>query len=217
MDVARRHWRAVSSFVVGLVVAAAALALGWKVALSTVLGADAGAAVFLLTTGAVIMKDDEHDARRRARLDDQSVPVMMGLVLGAMAASLAALIFALKQGKAPGHPASVWLVLLATATLIESWLVVQMLFCIHYAHLYFGDADDDRHADRGVQFQGEQPRSYREFWYMAVCMGATYQVSDFSTTTTRYRDVITIHALIAFAFNTLVIALGVGIVGNLLG
>ena len=48
-------------------------------------------------------------------------------------------------------------------------------------------------------------------------MGATFQVSDFSTTNTRFRDVITVHALVAFAFNTLVIALGVGIVGNLLG
>ena len=217
MSVLRRHWRAASAFAVGLPVGIAALALGQKLALSIVLGADAGAAVFLLTTGAVILNDEETDIRRRAAYDDANVAVIMGLVLGAMGASLSALIFALRQGKGAGHEASSWLVILAVLTLIESWLVVQMLFCIHYAHLYFGDVDNDQRVDRGVKFEGEQPKSYREFWYMAVCMGATFQVSDFSLTTTRFRDVITIHALIAFAFNTLVLALGVGIVGNLLG
>ena len=217
MSVMRRHWRSATAFAVGLPVGAAALALGWKPALSIVVGADAGAAVFLLTTGAVILNDKEADIRRRAAYDDANVAVIMGLVLGAMTASLAALIFALRQGKAPGHEPSSWLVILSVVTLVESWLVVQMLFCIHYAHLYFTDADGDRESDRGVKFEGEQPRSYREFWYMAVCMGATFQVSDWSLTTTRFRDVVTIHALIAFAFNTLVLALGVGIVGNLLG
>lgn len=217
MDIIRRHWRAASSFAVGLPVGLAALALGQKLALSVVLGADAGAAVFLLTTGAVILNDKEADIRRRAAFDDANVAAIMTLVLGAMAASLAALVFALRQGKDKGHDTSLWLVALAVITLVESWLVVQMLFTVHYAHLYFGDADDDRAIDKGLKFEGEQPRSYREFWYVAVCMGATFQVSDFSTTTTRFRDVITIHALVAFAFNTLVLSLGVGIVGNLLG
>ena len=217
MNVFRKHWRATLSFAVGLPVGIAAVLLGQKLALGVVLGADAGAAVFLLTTGAVIMNDREHDVRRRASVDDENVAVIMGLVLGAMAASLSALIFALKQGKAPGHEPSPWLVVLAVVTLVESWLVVQMLFCIHYAHLYFGDSDNDERPDKGVKFEGQQPESYREFWYMAVCMGATFQVSDFSITNTRFRDVITVHALVAFAFNTLVIALGVGIVGNLLG
>ncbi len=213
----RRHWRAALAFAVGVPVVAAALLLRQKLALSTVLGADAGAAVFLVTIGAVIFNDDEADVRRRAAYDDANVAVIMTLVIAAMAASLSALIFALKQGKAPGHEASPLLVVLALVTLVESWLVVQMLFCIHYAHLYFGDLDDDDHADKGVKFEGDQPKSYREFWYMAVCMGATFQVSDFSITSTRFRNVITVHALVAFAFNTLVLALGVGIVGNLLG
>ncbi len=215
-----RHWRAAAAFGVGLPVTAAALLLmKQKPALSVVLGADAGAAFFLLTSGALILFDREDDVRRRAAMDDESVAAIMALVVGAMACSLAALIFALKQGRGPGpgHATAPWLVLLALVTLVESWLVVQVLFCIHYAHLYFGDNDAEPGPDRGVKFEGRQPDSYRDFWYMAVCMGATFQVSDFSTTTTRFRNVIAVHALVAFAFNTLVVALGVGIVGNLLG
>ena len=217
MQIITRHWRASLAFLVGLAIGAVALALGQKLALSIVLGADAGAAVFLVTTGLVILSGDEQDVRRRAAVDDENVAVIMTLVVLAMAVSLGALIFALKQGKTPGHEASPLLTLLAVATLVESWLVVQMLFCIHYAHLYFGDIDSVCGPDKGFKFEGQQPKSYREFWYIAVCMGATFQVSDFSTTTTRIRDVITIHALVAFAFNTLVLSLGVGIVGNLLG
>ena len=217
MNVISRHWRAATAFALGVPVGIVALLLGAKPALSIVLGADAGAALYLLATGALILRDGEDDVRRRAAFDDENVVVIMALVVGAMAASLAALIFALRQGKAPGHEASPWLVILALTTLVESWLVVQMLFCLHYAHLYFGDIDGDGRADRGLKFTGEPPRSYRDFWYMAVCMGATFQVSDFSTTTTRFRNSITAHALVAFVFNALVISLGVGIVGNLLG
>lgn len=212
-----RHWRAALGFAVGLPVGALALVLGQKLPLSIVLGADAGAAVYLVTTGAAIFRDDEAKVRRRASVEDENVVVIMTLVVAAMAISLASLIFALKQGKGAGGGPAPWLAVLAVLTLVESWLVVQMLFCIHYAHLYFGDTDSTCGPDKGLQFTGDQPKTYRDFWYIAVCMGATFQVSDFSTTNTRFRDVITIHAMIAFAFNTLVLALGVGIVGNLLG
>lgn len=217
MSLFRWHWRTISAFALGAPAALAAAAAGARPALSVVVGADCGAAVFLLTTGWIILNDTEQDVRRRASRDDAGVPLIMGLVVGAMAASLSALVIALRQGHAGGHAPELGLVVVAVATLVESWLVVQMLFCIHYAHLYFGDADQDQHIDQGVKFEGDPPSSYHEFWYMAVCMGATFQVSDFSLTNRRFRDVVTVHALVAFAFNTLVIALGVGIVGNLLG
>ena len=212
------HWRAGVALAVGLAVALAASALHQKPGLSIVFGADAGAAVFLATVGWMIFRDGEDEVRTRASRDDANVVVIMTLVVGAMVASLAALIGALHQGgKGAEHSAPPWLVGLAVLTLVQSWLVVQAAFTMHYAHLYFGDSDKDGEANKGVEFQGDPPRSYREFWYMAVCMGATFQVSDFSLTNTRFRDTVTIHALIAFAFNTMVLALGVSIVGNLLG
>ena len=71
--------------------------------------------------------------------------------------------------------------------------------------------------DRGVKFPGEAPKTYMDFIYMAVCVGATAQVSDFNITTARYRRLVTQHALLAFFFNTTVLALGINILATLIG
>jgi uncharacterized membrane protein len=97
------------------------------------------------------------------------------------------------------------------------WLVVQTLFTLHYAHRYFGDGDADGEADQGVVFPGEAPTSYHDFVYMAVCIGASAQVSDFNITTCRFRRLVTQHALLAFFFNTAVLALGINIIASIIG
>ncbi len=217
MKLVTRHWRIAIAFPVALAAWAGAKALGAQPGASVLLGYDAGAAAFLLTIGALLLFDGEDDVRRRAARDDENVGVIMALVVGAAFAGFAAAVVALQEGGKGGHDRSGWLVALAIGTLVESWLVVQALFAVHYAHRYFGDDDDDGHADRGIKFEGEPPRSYRDFIYVSVCMGATCQVSDFALTTGRFRNLVTVHALVAFAFNTLVLAFGVSIASSLLG
>jgi uncharacterized membrane protein len=106
---------------------------------------------------------------------------------------------------------------LSVLTLALSWLVVQCLFTLHYAHRYFGDRDGDGTPDGGIEFPGAAPTTYRDFIYVAVCVGATCQVSDFNITTSKFRNLVTTHAVITFVFNTTVLALGINIIGNLMG
>ena len=110
-----------------------------------------------------------------------------------------------------------WIVGLSGITLVLSWLVVQCLYTLHYTHRYFGDRDDDGAPDGGIDFPGAAPTTYRDFIYVAVCIGSTCQVSDFDITTAKFRNLVTSHALISFVFNTSVLALGINIIGNLLG
>ena len=96
-------------------------------------------------------------------------------------------------------------------------MTIQVQFTLHYAHRYFGDRDGDGSADQGIKFPGEDPCSYRDFLYAAVCVGATCQVSDFNITHRRYRDLVTAHAVLAFVYNTMVLALGINIFASLMG
>lgn len=210
-----RRWRIFLALVVGIAAAAVAHIAGALPGAATLIGWNVACVTFLVPTGWILLRDDEEACRRRAGEEDENRFVILGLVMAAATASFAAIVVALRESK--GHHSPAWLVVISISTIVLSWLVVQAVFCLHYAHMYFGDRDSDGSADRGVKFEGAQPSTYRDFIYIAVCMGATFQVSDFNTTTTRFRNLITVHALVAFAFNTLVLALGVNIVGNLMG
>jgi uncharacterized membrane protein len=68
-----------------------------------------------------------------------------------------------------------------------------------------------------VKFPGDAPTTHHDFFYMAVCIGASAQVSDFNITNTSFRRLVTTHSLVAFFFNTLVLALGINIIATVIG
>jgi uncharacterized membrane protein len=214
----QNRWRTLFAGVVGVSAGWLAHRHGLLDGASTLVGWDAAAAAFVLPTGWLLLTSDEAAVRARAKLEDEDRTVLMSIVLAAVAVSLAAIVLALKETKlkgAAGPPS--WVIGLSVATLVLSWLVVQCLYALHYAHRYFGDADDDGQEDGGIEFPGAKPTTYKDFVYVAVCVGATCQVSDFDIVTARFRNLVTTHALISFVFNTMVLALGINIIGNLMG
>ncbi len=182
------------------------------------IGWNAAAFTYLAGIGYLILTNDAPLVRARAKQQDENRAVLMTFILGAVAASLGAMVLTLHDAKAVGKSGlPPWILALSVSTMVMSWLVVQSLFTVHYAHRYFADRDRDGTDDGGIDFPGQKPTSYRDFLYVAICIGATCQVSDFDITTSRFRELVTVHALVAFTFNTMVLALGVNIIGNLMG
>ncbi len=215
------RWRTLLAGAVGAATGWALDHAGAKASVAALAGWNVAAALFLVPTLWMLLFDDAEGVRKRAGREDENRAIMMSLILAAVVTSLAGIVMALAASKthdahgAAQHPG--WVLALSASTLILNWLTVQSLFTLHYAHRYFGDKDGDGTADRGLQFNGDPPSTYRDFIYVAVCIGATFQVSDFNVTNTRFRNLITTHALISFVFNTMVLALGINILGNLLG
>ena len=216
----RCRWRAIGALLIGIVADRLAHHLGGRPATSALVGWDSAALWFVLTTYHALLFDDSETMRRRAAEEDENRGVFFSLILSAVIASLAAIVMALKEGKAgsavhdllgPGV-----VLFLSAATLILSWLVVQGLFTLHYAHRWIGGTDGDRSMAGGIQFVGDAPTTYRDFLYVAICIGATSQGSDFGIANTRFRNLVTIHALLSFLFNTMVLALGINIIASLI-
>ncbi len=217
----RLRWRLLVAAGGGLV--AFALAQG-RLALpdaAPLLGWVVGAAVFIVTTVWMFMTMDEDAVRARAAQEDENRGILTTLILMAVVASLAVAVVAIHDSKLmgghPGPRGETLLLALSVSTLVLSWLIAQCLFVLHYTHRYFGDKDNDGTEDGGIKFPGEPPTTYRDFVYVAVCIGATCQVSDFNITTSRFRGLVTTHALFSFAFNTMILALGVNILAGMLG
>lgn len=213
------RWRAIASVVLGLAAGWFASRNGLLIGASCMIGWNVGAAFFVIPTGWILLTSDEAAVRTHAKIDDEGRAVLMGVILASVGASLVAIVVALKESKlAAGHGGEPpWIVATAVLTLVLSWLVVQCLYTLHYTHRYFGDRDDDGEPDGGIKFPGDAPTTYRDFIYVAVCIGATCQVSDFNITTSKFRNLVTTHAVISFAFNTMVLALGINIIATLMG
>ena len=95
--------------------------------------------------------------------------------------------------------------------LLLSWLFVNTIFAIHYAHEFYGDGGGKR---SGLEFPGTQEPDYGDFVYFAFVIGMTCQVSDVQISERGIRRVALVHALVAFFFNVIVIALSVSIVAG---
>ena len=211
-------WRVGAAGAAGLVAGALSIGHVTPAGVSPLIGWNVAAVTFLVCLGHLFLTNDAPLVRLRAQQEDVNRTVLMGLILTAAAASIFAMVLTLHDARSVGKAGlPPWLTALATSTLVLSWLVVQSLFTLHYAHRYFADRDENGTDDGGVSFPGEKPTSYLDFLYMAACVGATCQVSDFCITTSRFRRLVTVHALVAFAFNTMVLALGVNIIGAVMG
>ncbi len=219
VDFFKYRGRTLGAGVLGVVAGLIASRQGAPLGAAGLIGWNVAAVLFLVPTGRILLFDGPTEVRNRAGREDENRAVMMSIILTAVVTSLGGIVMALHDSKAghggSAHPA--WVLAISISTLVFNWLIVQSLFALHYAHRYFGDRDDDGSADAGLEFKGDKPNTYRDFVYVAICMGATCQVSDFSVTSARFRNLISVHAIIAFVFNTMVLALGINIIGNLMG
>ena len=160
---------------------------------------------------------EEQEVRRRAADEDETRFAILAIFIGAIVASLAALVILLVRSKG-GHglerdaaPA------LAVLTLVISWLMMQTVFVLHYAHRHFGDRNRDGAGDGGFEFPGEPARTYRDFVYLSLCIGATFQVSDPQVMRSSLRNLVAVHSAVAYFYNTAILALGINIVAGLIG
>jgi uncharacterized membrane protein len=196
---------------VGAATAALASTLGpWQLGLLT--GWTVTALTFLGTITPILLRADGHRARHLAVREDLNREVARLLLLVASSVSLVAVGFALHQAQDETGLAAALLIVLAIATVIVSWTVVNVLFTLRYAHLYY------RGRAGRIDFstpEDELP-DYRDFAYLAFTIGMTYQVSDTTLRARGIRRTVLVHAVISYVFGVVIVAGGVNTVAGLL-
>jgi uncharacterized membrane protein len=96
-------------------------------------------------------------------------------------------------------------------SVVLSWLFLNVMFAVHYAHGYYGDFGE-QHA--GLEFPHTPDPDYWDFAYFSIVIGMTFQVSDVQITSNYLRRVALMHSVIAFFFNVFIIAITVNIVAG---
>ena len=204
--------RAVAVLLVGLTVA---LVLVWYApwGLAAILGWDAAAVTFLASVWPFVLNADGADIQQLATREDDTQAAGTILLAAVCAASLAGVGFALSLAGDRTGAARVLLISVAVATVTLSWAVLNTVYLLRYAHLYYGPAAD------GIDFGHVDPSwrpTYRDFAYMAFTIGMTYQVSDTALRHTRFRRSVLSHALLSYLFGVVIIAGAINLISGLI-
>ena len=107
---------------------------------------DVAAALFLLSAAPLLRSGDRDAMRWRAKTNDANRTVLLGLTFLTMLAILTSV--AKELG---GHPDR-GVVALVIATLVLAWLFTNSVYALHYAHIFYGDADGSGKDDGGLDF-----------------------------------------------------------------
>jgi uncharacterized membrane protein len=184
--------------------------LTWE--LSVLGGWDAAAVVILATVGPIVLGADGDRTEHLAMREDETRATTSVLLIGASVASLLAVGFVLGQAGREAGGLRVLLVGVATVTVLLSWTLVNTVFTLRYAHLYFSAPPTA--VDFGNGVRGEQP-DYRDFAYLAFTIGMTYQVSDTALRDRQIRRTVLLHALLSYLFGVVIVAAGINLVAGL--
>lgn len=178
-------------------------------------GWDAFCLVYLALVLRAVAGKAPDDIRARAAVEDQGKAVILGLIVAACAASVVGVAVELTFARPEHGVAKGWHVAVAAATVAASWLLMQVVYALHYAHEYYA-ADAQTGADLGgLAFPGQADPDYWDFLHFSVVIGVAAQTADVAFTDRRLRRLGTSHSLIAFLFNTLILALTINLVAGL--
>jgi uncharacterized membrane protein len=166
-------------------------------------GFDLGAAIFLLLV-IPLVKDGKAEAiRRHAAQNDANRGVLLGTaaVIGAV---LMITIWAELQ--APGKPTAGLII----ATLALSWIFANVIYALHYAHMFYGAAA----GEGSISFPGTDTPDYWDFFYFAFTLGMTFQTSDVEINDQGVRRAVLRQCVAAFVFNIGILAFTINTLGG---
>lgn len=150
--------------------------------------------------------------RERAALYDEGDWIILLLVIGSAAASFVA-IFAELAALAGKRDTLGTSLILTALTVALSWTFTHLVFALHYANVYYRPDDN---GPGGLNFPGDREPDYHDFLYYAFVIGCAAQTADVATTSPAMRRLSLIHGIVAFAFNTAILALAINVGASLL-
>jgi len=179
-----------------------------------ILAWNAGAWLYLLLAGWMMSHASQAQMARRARQQDEGARTILLLVVLSSLISLGAIIAELSVAKDMHGPTKLEHIALAVVTLLSTWAFTQVMFALHYAHEYY--AAVSRGEPGGLEFPGTPHPDYLDFVYFAAVIGTSGQTADVSIAGSALRRVGLLHCVLAFLFNTSLIALMINVASGLL-
>ena len=203
--------RLLFSFVVGLVLFAL-LPDRVRPVTRFILAWDLTTALYVTFTLAMIWQSTIETCHDRAAAYDEGDWIILLLVIASASASFVAIFAELAALTTNRESLAVGLVI-TVATVALSWTFTHVVFTLHYANVYYKPDDD---GPGGLAFPGNRAPDYRDFLYYSFVIGCASQTGDVGTVSPAMRHLTLVHSVVAFAFNTAILALMINVGASLL-
>ncbi len=169
--------------------------------------------LYVALAAVMMIRSSQGHMRHRAQLQDDGKYAILGLTVVSAVASLVAIAFELAVVKDLHGWSRGLHIGLAGLTVLSSWSFIQVMFTLHYAHDYYLAACHGRKP--GLSFPDDPDPDYGDFFYFAAVIGTSGQTADVSFVTKPMRRIGSLHCILAYLFNTTVLALLINIGASL--
>jgi uncharacterized membrane protein len=165
----------------------------------------------------MIHNSDRLKIRQRAKAIDIKLWENVAIIVLASAFSLWAVGGVLERAKEVQGSDRIIHLGIGVLTVFLSWTTLHIIYAVHYAHLFYDPAErkDAGKIRGGLEFPETKEPDYWDFVYFSLVIGMTCQVSDVQVTARHMRHLVTAQGVIAFFYNTVIVALAVNIAAGL--
>ena len=145
--------------------------------------------------------------------EDETAPFILAAVTVAALLSLVAIVEPLATIKQASGSVRTAHFALAALTLIDSWLLVPVMFTTRYADMFYSVTADQR----PLHFPNTPEPVFWDFAYFSFTISAACQTADVATETAAVRRVVIAHTLISFLFNASILGFAINVTAGLIG
>ena len=209
---ARTHPRLSAASLIGLAVGI--LVPADTLVSKILLGWNAGVWTYLALMLWLTIRAKAEDVKRIAEVEDENASLVLFMVCISAIASLATITFELVGTKDLPSTERMLHYAVTGVTVIGSWLLIGMIFSVHYARLFY----TWQGKEPALRFaEGLRTPDYWDFLYFSFTIGVAVQTADVGVATRGMRKVVLGQSLIGFVFNTAILGFSINIAAGLFG
>lgn len=201
-------------FLIAFIVGSVFYCLKWSIEESIIFSWLIFGGLYLLESVITMIRIPSTSIMLRAKEEDLGVWMQFVVLVMTCSTALIAIIFWNSDNNIHFSKHSTIHEIFFIASVTLAWMVLHLSFTFRYAHLYYGDEKYVNHA-RGLDFPGEEHPDYFDFAYYSFTIGMTFQVSDVVIKSKGLRRLTLAHSLLAFFFNTILIAITINEIINI--
>ncbi|POA30884.1 MULTISPECIES: DUF1345 domain-containing protein [unclassified Pseudomonas] len=206
----RTHPRLTAAALLGLTVSL--LAPASSIISKILIGWNAGVWTYLVLMLWLTIRARADDVKRIAEAEDENAGMVLLIVCIAAIASLATITLELVGSKDLETSRRLLHYGFTGMTVIGSWLLVGVIFSVHYARLFY-TWDGKEPALRFAE--GLKNPNYWDFLYFSFTIGVAVQTADVGVATRSLRKIVLAQSLIGFLFNTAILGFSINIAAGL--
>jgi uncharacterized membrane protein len=192
----------------------------WRVATRLLIAWNVATWLYFALASVLMATASQETLRKKATIEDDGRFVILILTALAALAAMGAIVAHLATVKDTTGIVKNMHVSLAVATIVSAWIFIHLMFSLHYAHDYFFErvASGGRPAKKvgGLTFPGTKDPDYLDFLYFSFVIGVACQTADVVITSQGMRRTALAHCVLAFFFNSAVLALTINIAAGLI-